>query len=143
MPDPSSYMLILAGIGLHVGYQFLLMASYDAGDLTQIYPLARGSAPFIVALVSVALLGVSLQPVGLGANALIGKRDAVTTRDDRLEDGEGPPESGPQPSVGGSLEFSRKRDCEVAAHAVAVVLDPGVAGRLVFEMIASRQVARF
>ena len=107
MPDPSSYMLILAGIGLHVGYQFLLMASYDAGDLTQIYPLARGSAPFIVALVSVALLGVSLQPVGLGANALIGKRDAVTTRDDRLEDDEGPPESGPQPSVGRSLEFSR------------------------------------
>ena len=107
MPDPSSYMLILAGIGLHVGYQFLLMASYDAGDLTQIYPLARGSAPFIVALVSVALLGVSLQPVGLGAIALIGKRDAVTTRDDRLEDDEGPPESGPRPSVGRSLEFSR------------------------------------
>ena len=60
-------MLILAGIGLHVGYQFLLMASYDAGDLTQVYPLARGSAPVIVALVSVALLGVSLQPVELGA----------------------------------------------------------------------------
>ena len=71
------------------------MASYDAGDLTQIYPLARESAPFIVALVSVALLGVSLQPVGLGAIALIGKRDAVTTRDDRLEDGQGPPEAAP------------------------------------------------
>ena len=41
MPDPSSYMLILAGIGLHVGYQFLLMASCNAGDLTQVYSLAR------------------------------------------------------------------------------------------------------
>ena len=95
MPDPSSYMLILAGIGLHVGYQFLLMASCNAADLTQVYSLARGSAPLIVALVSVALLGVSLQSVGLGAKALIGKRDAVTTRDDRLEDGEGPPEAAP------------------------------------------------
>ena len=95
VPDPSSYTLIMAGIGLHLGYQFFLMASYKAGDLTQVYPLARGSAPLIVALVSVALLGVSLQPVGLGANALIGKRDAVTTRDDRLEDGEGPPEAAP------------------------------------------------
>ena len=72
VPDPSSYTLILAGIGLHLGYQFFLMASYKAGDLTQVYPLARGSAPLIVALVSVALLGVSLQPVELGAIALIG-----------------------------------------------------------------------
>ena len=80
VPDPSSYTLILAGIGLHLGYQFFLMASYKAGDLTQVYPLARGSAPLIVALVSVALLGVSLQPVELGAIALVGKRDGLHDR---------------------------------------------------------------
>ncbi len=71
-PDPSSFMLILAGAGLHLGYQFFLMASYSSGDLTQVYPLARGSAPLIVALVSVSLLGVSLEPIELIAVAVIG-----------------------------------------------------------------------
>lgn len=71
-PDPSSFMLLLAGIGLHLGYQFFLMASYSAGDLTQVYPLARGSAPLIVALVSVVFLGLALQPVELAAIAVIG-----------------------------------------------------------------------
>ncbi|MXO65354.1 DMT family transporter [Altericroceibacterium endophyticum] len=71
-PDPSSYALLLAGIVLHLGYQFFLMASYRAGDLTQVYPLARGSAPLIVALISVIFLGLTLQPIELGAIAMIG-----------------------------------------------------------------------
>ena len=71
-PDPSSFMLILAGIGLHLGYQFFLMASYSAGDLTQVYPLARGSAPLIVALVSTVFLGLTLQPIELAAIGMIG-----------------------------------------------------------------------
>lgn len=89
-PDPSSFMLLLAGIGLHLGYQFFLMASYNAGDLTQVYPLARGSAPLIVAVVSVVFLGLALQPVELAAIAviglgimsiaLVGKRDGLHNR---------------------------------------------------------------
>ncbi|GAB5348526.1 EamA family transporter [Alteriqipengyuania sp. 357] len=71
-PAPSSYALILAGIGLHLGYQFFLMASYRAGDLTQVYPLARGSAPLIVGIVSVVFLGATLLPVELAAVAIIG-----------------------------------------------------------------------
>ncbi|WP_202385593.1 DMT family transporter [Altericroceibacterium endophyticum] len=89
-PDPSSFVLIVAGIGLHLGYQFFLMASYRAGDLTQVYPLARGSAPLIVALVSVVFLGVVLQTIeltavlmiGLGimSIALVGKNDGLHHR---------------------------------------------------------------
>ena len=40
-PDLSSYILILAGIGLHVGYQYFMIVSCNAGDLTQVYSLAR------------------------------------------------------------------------------------------------------
>ena len=71
-PDPSSYPLMAAGIALHLGYQFFLLASYRIGDLTQVYPLARGSAPLIVALVSVAFLGIVLEPLQIGAVVVIG-----------------------------------------------------------------------
>lgn len=59
-PDPASYPYILAGIALHFGYQMFLLGSYKIGDLTQVYPIARGVAPLLVAAVSVAILGVDL-----------------------------------------------------------------------------------
>lgn len=71
-PDPASYPYLLGGIALHVGYQLFLLASYNKGDLTQVYPLARGSAPLIVAGVSVVFLGVVLEPIQLLAVGLIG-----------------------------------------------------------------------
>jgi len=55
-PDPASYPYLVAGMVLHFGYQWFLLASYKIGDLTQVYPIARGSAPLLVALVSVAFL---------------------------------------------------------------------------------------
>ena len=71
-PDPSSYPMIAAGIALHLGYQFFLLAAYRVGDLTQVYPLARGSAPLIVAGISVMFLGVVLEAIQIGAILLIG-----------------------------------------------------------------------
>ncbi|MGI9508166.1 MAG: EamA family transporter [Geminicoccaceae bacterium] len=61
LPSVSSLPYLAAGVVLHVGYQFFLLASYRIGDLTQVYPIARGSAPLLVAAVSVLLLGVELQ----------------------------------------------------------------------------------
>lgn len=60
MPDPASWPYIIAGVVLHVGYQLFLMTSYRVGDLTQVYPIARGTAPILVAGVSVLFLGVTL-----------------------------------------------------------------------------------
>lgn len=51
---------LLAGIALHVGYQFFLPLSYKHGDLTLVYPIARGIAPLIVASISVVFLAVEL-----------------------------------------------------------------------------------
>ncbi len=41
-PDAASLPWLLAGIALHLGYQLFLISAYRAGDLTQVYPLARG-----------------------------------------------------------------------------------------------------
>ena len=71
-PEPESWPYIIAGVALHSGYQIFLMASYRIGDLTQVYPIARGSAPLLVAAVSVLFLGVVLSSTALMAIAAIG-----------------------------------------------------------------------
>lgn len=55
-----------------MGYQLFLLASYRIGDLSQVYPLARGSAPLIVAGVSVTMLGLQLSWLELTAVTTIG-----------------------------------------------------------------------
>jgi drug/metabolite transporter (DMT)-like permease len=71
-PAPESWPYLLAGIVLHVGYQLLLLASYRAGDLTQVYPIARGTAPLLVAGISTVFLGVELDPLEVVAVLTIG-----------------------------------------------------------------------
>ena len=72
LPNMDSLPYLMAGALLHVGYQFFLMASYRTGDLSQVYPLARGVAPLIVAGVSVAFLGVELSWLEGAAIFIIG-----------------------------------------------------------------------
>jgi hypothetical protein len=61
-PLPSLELLpyILAGVVLHMDYQLFLLASYRIGDLSQVYPLARGAAPLIGAGISATLPGLQL-----------------------------------------------------------------------------------
>ena len=72
IPEAASWPYIFAGIALHMGYQLFLLQSYKIGDLTQVYPIARGSAPLIVTVVSVFFLGIALTSLQLAAVALIG-----------------------------------------------------------------------
>ena len=60
-PAPESWPYLAAGVLLHAGYQVFLLTSYRFGDLTQVYPIARGTAPMLVAGISVVFLGVHLQ----------------------------------------------------------------------------------
>ncbi len=71
-PALESLPYLGAGIALHLSYQLFLMNAYRFGDLTQVYPIARGSAPLIVAVVSVAFLSVHLSAMELLAIAVIG-----------------------------------------------------------------------
>ena len=67
----TSYFYVVIGALLHVGYQLFLQHSYRFGDLSQVYPMARGSAPLMVALMSVILLEVSYDGFQIAALALI------------------------------------------------------------------------
>ncbi|WP_281967188.1 DMT family transporter [Roseovarius nanhaiticus] len=71
MPDMAALPWMAAGLALHMGYQLFLMRAYEMGDLSQVYPIARGSAPLIVAFVSVTALGVHLSGAELLAIAII------------------------------------------------------------------------
>ncbi|MEM6763214.1 MAG: DMT family transporter [Pseudomonadota bacterium] len=70
-PDLAAWPYILASIALHVAYQLFLVTAYRFGDLSQVYPLARGSAPLIVAAFTTLVLGVTLDETALAGVGLI------------------------------------------------------------------------
>jgi drug/metabolite transporter (DMT)-like permease len=70
-PAPEVWPYIAASILLHLGYASFLILAYRFGDLSHVYPLARGSAPLIVALVSVTLLDEALSGSALFGVALM------------------------------------------------------------------------
>jgi drug/metabolite transporter (DMT)-like permease len=71
-PKFESLPYVIIGAMLHTGYHLFLLYSYRIGDLSQVYPLARGVAPLIVAGISVTFLGVNLNQIELAAIIIIG-----------------------------------------------------------------------
>jgi drug/metabolite transporter (DMT)-like permease len=61
-PAPASWWLLGLSVLLHAAYKVLLLQSYRVGDLNQVYPLARGSAPLLVAAFAGLVLGERLAP---------------------------------------------------------------------------------
>ena len=57
--DKAIPYIILSAI-LHNGYQWFLLSAYKFGDYTKVYPIARGTAPILVSIVSLIFLGVVL-----------------------------------------------------------------------------------
>ncbi len=62
-PAPSSWPFAAASALFQVTYFLLVARTYAISDMSQTYPLMRGTAPLIVALVSVLRLGEALSPV--------------------------------------------------------------------------------
>jgi len=58
--ESAALPYLAASAALEVLYFALLAAAYNMGELSLIYPVARGSAPLLVALFSVVFLGVAL-----------------------------------------------------------------------------------
>jgi len=61
-PDPASWPLLALTILLHTGYHFFLPVAYDHGDLGQVYPIARGSAPILVTIGAILFAGEYIEP---------------------------------------------------------------------------------
>lgn len=72
LPALESWPYIALSILLHQGYTVFLLLAYRSGDFSHVYPLARGSAPLIVAFLSLTLLGEHLTRDALLAVLLIG-----------------------------------------------------------------------
>jgi drug/metabolite transporter (DMT)-like permease len=71
-PALAAWPWLLASAFLHTGYKLFLIRAYEHGDLSQVYPLARGSAPLIVAAFSALVLGETLSLTGTFAVVAIG-----------------------------------------------------------------------
>lgn len=70
LPPAHAWPYIIASAAVHVFYNVLLLVSYQNGEFSQTYPLARGSAPLIVTVFSIVVLGHHLsgaELVGIGA----------------------------------------------------------------------------
>jgi len=67
-------LLALASAVLHVAYFTALQRGYRLGDLSVVYPIARGTGPLLATLTAIALLGE--RP---GALALVGTALVVTS----------------------------------------------------------------
>ena len=52
---------IIASAIVHQGYQWYLLSAYQIGDLTKVYPIARGFGPLVATLISILVLGVLLK----------------------------------------------------------------------------------
>jgi drug/metabolite transporter (DMT)-like permease len=59
-PDPASWPFIFLSSLFQIVYFLLLARTYQIADMSQTYPLMRGTAPLLVALVSVLVLDAPL-----------------------------------------------------------------------------------
>jgi uncharacterized membrane protein len=71
LPSKAAWPWVLAGSALHSGYKLALIRAYGHGDLSQVYPLSRGTAPLIVAVAGALLLGETMDPARIAAVAAI------------------------------------------------------------------------
>ena len=87
LPGRTAVYLAVASAVIHVGYEFALLNSYRLGAFNQVYPIARGTSPLVVAvgacffagehlgvvpLAGVALLAFGLMSLALSAGTLTG-----------------------------------------------------------------------
>jgi drug/metabolite transporter (DMT)-like permease len=72
VPLAASWPWIAVSALLHTGYKIFLIRAYEHGDLSLVYPLARGSAPLIVALAGIFVLAESMTVMKFAAVCAIG-----------------------------------------------------------------------
>jgi drug/metabolite transporter (DMT)-like permease len=75
--------LMFASAALHTAYYLLLDRGYRSGDLSVVYPLARGTGPLITILCAVLLLQERPTPIAVTGALLIGGGAIALTGDPR------------------------------------------------------------
>jgi drug/metabolite transporter (DMT)-like permease len=63
VPQGWTWFWIILSAVLHTGYKLFLIRAYGAGDLAQVYPLARGTAPLLTTLGGILFVGEYVSPL--------------------------------------------------------------------------------
>ena len=58
LPTLESIPYIILSAIIHQGYQYNLISAYKVGDLTKVYPIARGTGPIVATIISIIFLGL-------------------------------------------------------------------------------------
>lgn len=70
-PQPIGWLIVIVSGLIEAVYFITLTRAYALGDLSQVYPLARGSAPLFVLLWAFWFLGERPTPIGVGGILLV------------------------------------------------------------------------
>ena len=70
-PAAEAWPWLLGSVATHLVYYFFLAAGYRVGDLSHVYPIARGIAPPLVALGALLVAGEVLSLAGSAAIVLV------------------------------------------------------------------------
>lgn len=71
-PVAAAWPWLIASGGFHAAYKIFLAFAYEHGDLSRVYPIARGAAPMIVLLVSALFLADHLRGVEVAGILALG-----------------------------------------------------------------------
>ncbi|HTF35174.1 MAG TPA: EamA family transporter [Myxococcota bacterium] len=71
IPDRAAWPFLAFASLLHVSYNVSLVRAYQQGDLSRVYPIARGAAPGFVAAGAWAAAGEALAPVEIAGILLL------------------------------------------------------------------------
>ncbi|MEW6451248.1 MAG: EamA family transporter [Pseudomonadota bacterium] len=71
IPAVASWPWLVASVVIHLFYFIGLIEAYRAGDMGQVYPIARGSAPLMTATLTTLFVGERLGLYGWGGIAML------------------------------------------------------------------------
>jgi drug/metabolite transporter (DMT)-like permease len=71
VPAGAAVTLAIASAVIHIGYDLALMNSYRLGSFNQVYPIARGTSPLVVAVGAYLFVGERLGAVPLTGVAVL------------------------------------------------------------------------
>jgi uncharacterized membrane protein len=57
LPHAAAWPYLIVSAGIHLAYMLFLVRAYRLGDLSRVYPIARGLAPVVVALLAALFVG--------------------------------------------------------------------------------------
>ncbi len=72
VPAKESWPLLAGSVVFHLIYKSFLTVAYMRGDLSRVYPIARGTAPMIVLVVSLMILSDVVTGSQIGGILLVG-----------------------------------------------------------------------